>query len=60
MAKAGACQKMEKPAVVVEEWKSMEKKVNCKGDVKMLYDTILPAFGFLAVCLLIYREAQKW
>ncbi len=39
------------------QWK---KKVNGKGETKMLYDTIIPAFGFLAVCLLIYREAQKW
>lgn len=38
----------------------MEKKVNGKGETKMLYDTIIPAFGFLIVCLLIYRGALKW
>ena len=38
----------------------MEKKSKLEGDVNMLYDTIIPAFGFLIVCLLIYREAQKW
>ena len=60
MAKAGACQEMETLAVVAKELYPMEKKSKLEGDVKMLYDTIIPAFGFLIVCLLIYREAQKW
>ena len=38
----------------------MEKKSKLEGDVNMLYDTIIPAIGFLAVCLLIYRGALKW
>lgn len=65
MAKAGACQELETPAVVAEELYPKTGKilfftVNGKGEIKMLYDTIIPAFGFLIVCLLIYREAQKW
>lgn len=56
---------METPAVVAEErylktGKILFFTVNGKGEIKMLYDTIIPAFGFLIVCLLIYREAQKW
>ena len=38
----------------------MEKKSKLEGDVNMLYDTIIPAIGFLVVCLLIYRGALKW
>ena len=38
----------------------MEKKSKLEGDVKMLYDTIIPVTGFLVVCLLIYRGALKW
>lgn len=36
------------------------KKNKLEGDVKMVYDTIIPAIGFLAVCLLIYWRAEKW
>ena len=65
MAKAGACQKMETLAVVAKErypkiGKILFFTVNGKGEAQMLYDTIIPAIGFLAVCLLIYRGAQKW
>ena len=55
---------MEKPAVVVEErylktgnpilYSKWKRRNN------MLYDTIIPAIGFLAVCLLIYWRAEKW
>lgn len=56
---------MEALAVVAEErypktGKILFFTVNGKGEAQMLYDTIIPAIGFLAVCLLIYREAQKW
>lgn len=35
------------------------KKNKLEGDVKMVYDTIIPAFVFLAIVLIIYWRGQK-
>ena len=59
MAKAGACQELEILAVVAEETIPNGRECKLEGDVKMLFDTIIPAIGFLAICLLIYWRAQK-
>ena len=45
---------------IPKNWKILFFTVNGKGEAQMLYDTIIPVTGFLIVCLLIYREAQKW
>ena len=58
--KLAVCQKLAVRTLKIEYWKILFFTVNGKGEAQMLYDTIIPAFGFLIVCLLIYREVQKW
>ena len=36
------------------------KECKLEGDVRVLYDTIIPAIAFLVVCLIIYWRGQKF